>query len=116
VNVGSELGIRPVSGLAVYASTKAAVIHLTKALAKDFNASKVRVNCICPGPVDTPMLNRSIARTKNPRREMQETITSTLLGRLAKPSEIAKAIEFMLSPDAGYMTGSVVVVDGGATI
>ena len=90
----------------MYATSKAANIQLTKYLAKNY-APDVRVNAICPGMTETNLFtNRDFSRFKD----------VNLLGRMADPMEIAKVAVFLLSEDSSFMTGSVVVVDGGETI
>lgn len=90
----------------MYATSKAANIQLTKYLAKNY-APDVRVNAICPGMTETNLFtNRDFSRFKD----------VNLLGRMADPMEIAKVAVFLLSDDSSFMTGSVVVVDGGETI
>lgn len=90
----------------MYATSKAALIQLTRYLAKNY-APYVRVNAICPGITETNLFtNRDFSRFKD----------TNLLGRMADPVEIAKVAAFLLSDDSSYMTGSIVVVDGGETI
>lgn len=90
----------------MYATSKSALIQLTRYLAK-FYAPDVRVNCICPGVTETNLFtNKDFSRFDG----------SNLLGRMAKPEEIANVICFMASEDASFMTGSIIVVDGGETI
>jgi NAD(P)-dependent dehydrogenase (short-subunit alcohol dehydrogenase family) len=115
VNVASELGLVGASNIAAYCASKGGVIQLTKAMAIDHASENIRINCICPGPIDTPLLNRIMASSSDPVEERQITAAKTLLNRLGKPQEIARVIGFLSSEDASYMTGSVVVVDGGLT-
>jgi len=91
------------------------VIQLTRALAVDHATDRIRVNCVCPGPVDTPLLRRSIAQAPNPEAKLRQEVDSTLLGRLGTPEEIASLIRFLVSDEASFMTGSIVVADGGVT-
>lgn len=115
VNVASELGLVGASNIAAYCASKGGVIQLTKAMAIDHASENIRINCICPGPIDTPLLDRIMASTADPAEERKVTAAKTLLNRLGKPQEIARVIGFLSSEDASYMTGSVVVVDGGLT-
>lgn len=90
----------------MYATSKSALIQFTQYLAK-FYAPNVRVNCLCPGITETNLFtNRDFSRFEN----------CNLLGRMAKPEEIAKVALFLVSDDASFMTGSVVVADGGETL
>jgi len=115
VNIASELGLVGAPRSAMYGATKGAVVQLTRALAVDHAADQIRVNCVCPGPVDTPLLRGSIARAADPQAKLRAEIASTLLGRLGRPEEIASVIRFLLSDEASFVTGSIVVADGGVT-
>ena len=96
-------------------SAKGAVIQLTRALAVDHAVDQIRGNCVCPGPVDTPLQRGAVARATDPAAKMRDQIDSTLLGRLGRPEEIASVIHFLVSDEASFMTGSIVVADGGVT-
>ena len=78
-------------------------------------STSIRVNCVCPGPVDTPLLRGAVARAADPEAKMRAEMDSTLLGRLGRPEEIASLIHFLVSDEASFMTGSIVVADGGVT-
>lgn len=115
VNVASELGIVGGSEIAAYCASKGGVVQLTKAMAVDHASDNIRVNCVCPGPVDTPLLQNIIAAASDPAAEELRIVSKTLLGRLARPGEIAGAILFLASDESSYMTGSIMAVDGGWT-
>jgi len=115
VNIASELGLVGSPRSAMYGATKGAVVQLTRALAVDHAADHIRVNCVCPGPVDTPLLRGSVARAPDPEAKLRAEMSSTLLGRLGRPEEIASLIRFLVSDEASFMTGSIVVADGGVT-
>jgi meso-butanediol dehydrogenase / (S,S)-butanediol dehydrogenase / diacetyl reductase len=115
VNIASELGLVGSPRSAMYGATKGAVVQLTRALAVDHAPDHIRVNCVCPGPVDTPLLRRSVSRAPDPEAKLRAEMSSTLLGRLGRPEEIASVIRFLLSDDASFVTGSIVVADGGVT-
>jgi NAD(P)-dependent dehydrogenase (short-subunit alcohol dehydrogenase family) len=115
VNVASELGLVAGAEIAAYCASKGGVVQLTKAMAVDYAADHIRVNCICPGPVDTPLLDRIIRNSADPAGERQNTIEKTLMKRLGRPEEMANVILFLASEDSSYMTGSIIVVDGGLT-
>jgi NAD(P)-dependent dehydrogenase (short-subunit alcohol dehydrogenase family) len=115
VNVASELGLVGGSEIAAYCASKGGVVQLTKAMAIDHAAEGIRVNCVCPGPVATPLLEATISGSSNPKEERRNILNKTLLKRLGRPDEIANVILFVASDEASYMTGSIVVVDGGCT-
>ena len=115
VNVASELGLVGSPRSAMYGATKGAVVQLTRALAVDHAPERIRVNCVCPGPVDTPLLRRAVARAADPEAKLRTEMSSTLLGRLGRPEEIASVIRFLASDEASFLTGSIVVADGGVT-
>ena len=111
VNVASQLAIAPTGARAAYVSSKAGVIALTRSLAVEW-APRVRVNAVAPGVTRTPMID-AIERDAATRRSFEARIP---LGRFAGPEEIASAIVFLASPLASYITGHILVVDGGYTI
>jgi NAD(P)-dependent dehydrogenase (short-subunit alcohol dehydrogenase family) len=115
VNVSSQYGLVGSLSSPAYCASKAAVIGLTKAMAIDHAADAIRVNCVCPGPTDTPMLASTAGTPELAERERVRTQSRNLTGRLVRPEEIAATIAFLLSDDAGSTTGSVLTVDGGWT-
>ncbi|MDX6525311.1 MAG: hypothetical protein QOI43_822 [Gaiellales bacterium] len=115
VNISSQYGLVGSLASPAYCASKAAVIGLTRAMAIDHAGDGIRVNCVCPGPTDTPMLASTAGTPELAARERARTLHRTLVGRLTRPEEVAATIAFLLSDDAGSMTGSVVTVDGGWT-
>lgn len=110
-SVGAKVAIRE---LAVYCASKAAVVGLTQGMAVEF-APHVRVNALCPGGVDTPMAAEHFTHFPSREAALEVLAGAQLQKRYADPVELAKAIVFMLSPDASFMTGASVSVDGGWT-
>lgn len=108
VNTGSFVGLTGVPGGAAYATSKAAVVHLTRLGAIELSPRGITVNCVCPGTIRTPAVT---GIPDNPEIPFAESRTP--LGRLGEPEEIAAAFHFLASPDASYLTGAVVSVDGG---
>lgn len=115
VNVASELGLVGGSQIAAYSASKGGVVQLTKSMAIDHALDGIRVNCVCPGPVATPLLEAIIESSCDPEQERSSIVEKTLLKRVGRPEEIASVIMFLASNESSYMTGSVVVVDGGCT-
>ena len=115
VNVASELGLVGGSEIAAYTASKGGVVQLTKAMAIDHASDGIRVNCIAPGPVSTPLLEGIIKSASNAEQERQSIVSKTLLKRLPRPEEVAHVIVFVASDEASYMTGAIVSVDGGWT-
>ena len=111
VNISSISALRP-RGLTTYTTSKAAVIGLTRAMAVDHGADNIRVNCICPGPMYTPMV---YARGMSEAARTQRAKAS-VLKREGTGWDIGHAVKFLLSDHARYITGQVLVVDGGVTL
>jgi len=111
INVASINGLSPAPMQGVYSITKAAVIHMTKTFAKELGAAKVRVNCVCPGLVETKFAQMLI---DSPEMH-QWFIDRTPMARHAQPEEIAGAVVYLASDSASYTTGAVITVDGGNT-
>ena len=109
VNIASDAGRVGSSGETVYAGAKGGLIAFTKSLAREVARYKINVNCVCPGPTDTPML---ATRSEKLREAFLKAIP---FRRFAKPEEIADAVVFFASPQSDYVTGQVMSVSGGLT-
>jgi NAD(P)-dependent dehydrogenase (short-subunit alcohol dehydrogenase family) len=114
VNIASIEGIEGTEGGSGYNASKGGVVLLTKNMAIDYGRKGIRVNCVCPGLVDTPM-TRSIFDVDGMREHWRSFEQAHALGRAARPEEIAAAICFLSSDDASFVSGSALVVDGGLT-
>jgi NAD(P)-dependent dehydrogenase (short-subunit alcohol dehydrogenase family) len=99
-----------------YAASKAAVQGFTRALAIDHVKQGIRVNCVCPGTVDTPSLGDRIKAFADPAKARQDFTDRQPMGRLATPEEIAEAFVFLASDESSFMTGQAVYVDGGMSL
>lgn len=113
VMVSSDAGLQGNVGCSVYSATKGAVVSFCKSLALELAPHGVRVNCVCPGDVKTPLLSRQMAA--NPDETEESLRQQYPLYRLAEPSEVGEVIVFLLSQAASYMTATAVPVDGGLT-
>lgn len=112
VNCASVAGIVAMADIPAYVASKHGVVGLTKAAALEFATRKIRVNAVCPGAIETPMLERFM-RGSNDAREM--LVASEPIGRTGKPAEIASAALWLCSPGASFVTGHALAVDGGWT-
>ena len=102
-------------GEAVYAGAKAAIIAFSKALAREHARDHIRVNVICPGLVETPLLEE-MHREEFPHKVLTAVSSAIPLKRVGQPSDIAPAVVFLASGAAGYVTGQILSVNGGLTM
>jgi 2-hydroxycyclohexanecarboxyl-CoA dehydrogenase len=113
VSISSDAGRVGSSGEAVYSGAKGGVIAFSKTLAREMARHGITVNCVCPGPTDTPMLQE--LATHNPK--LHDALKRAVpMGRLGKPADIAAAVAFLASDDASYITGQALSVSGGLTM
>ncbi len=110
VNISSDAGRVGSMGETVYAGAKGGIIAFTKSLAREMARNQIKVNCVCPGPTDTPLF------AGQPEKMQQALIRAIPLRRVAQPSEIADAVLFFASPRSNYVTGQVLSVSGGLTM
>jgi NAD(P)-dependent dehydrogenase (short-subunit alcohol dehydrogenase family) len=115
VNVASEAGLVAVPGQVAYNVTKAGLIMLTRSIAIDHAADGIRAVSVCPGTTRTPLVDAAIAAAADPAAHERNLAERRPLGRLGTVEEIAAAIVYAASPEAGFMTGSELVIDGGYT-
>jgi NAD(P)-dependent dehydrogenase (short-subunit alcohol dehydrogenase family) len=111
----SELGTVGAAEAVAYCASKGAVINMTRAVAIDCAPHGIRVNCFCPGPIDTPMLSTWFEHGKDPNELRERQMRPILLKRLGTPEEMAEVAVFLASDSSSYMTGSILIADGGCT-
>lgn len=116
VNITSTVAIKGVINRAAYSATKGAILSLSRSMAAEYIGEGVRVNCVCPGTVESDSFKRRVAASPDPEQAMKDFVARQPMGRLGRPEELAEAILFAASPDVTFMTGANIVVDGGMTI
>ncbi|HCK13541.1 TPA: short-chain dehydrogenase [Candidatus Poribacteria bacterium] len=110
INTSSTAGISGGGGYSVYSASKAGIILLTQCMALDFAEQNIRVNAVCPGPTATSMI---LASTEDKQRTLNRWADELPIGRAGQPEDIAKAVAYLASEDAEFVTGTAFVVDGG---
>jgi NAD(P)-dependent dehydrogenase (short-subunit alcohol dehydrogenase family) len=113
INVASDRGLFGTVNRAAYAASKAGVVQLSKAMAVDHASLGIRVNCICPGHIETPLLNEGLSMLGDLSQAQRAASDETLLKRMGTPEEVANVAAFLASEASSYMTGAIVLVDGG---
>ena len=121
VNVSSIGGLFAAKNSAVYGTTKAALLGLTRSLARDYGREGIRVNTLCPGWVDTPMVEGALQMLARARGVSMDAARALLvennpINRMADPDEIARCVEFLATDASSFVTGTVLVADGGQSI
>jgi NAD(P)-dependent dehydrogenase (short-subunit alcohol dehydrogenase family) len=113
VNMSSIVAFTAVVDRAAYGASKGAVLALTKAMAADHVKDNIRVNCVCPGTIDTPWVGRMVQNYPDPAEARQKMVNRQPIGRLGTAEEIAEAVLYLAAPSSGFTTGSAMIVDGG---
>jgi 2-keto-3-deoxy-L-fuconate dehydrogenase len=116
VNLASIGGIVGVRDRYAYCMSKFAVVGLTKSMALDLAEYKVRVNCICPGRVETPFVQERLKEYPDPKKAYEEMAGTQILKRMGRPEEIAAAALYLASDEASFVTGSALIIDGGFSV
>lgn len=115
VNLSSYVGLVGFRGASAYAASKAAIINLTRSMALDHAREGVRVNTVCPGSVDTEMIHAAWEKFGDVKEARRLWSEKHPMGRIAQPEEVARAVLFLASNDASFITGTALAVDGGLT-
>ncbi len=113
INSASTLSYRVADERAAYVASKGAILQLTRSLAMDYSKNNIRANCLVIGPIDTPLLSQSMADSGDAQGVMDWLLDASLLGRLGDPAEVAKVALFLCTPEASFIVGGPIVVDGG---
>lgn len=113
INLASIGGVVGVRDRLAYCTTKFAVVGLTKSMALDHALDGIRVNCICPGRVETPWIKQRLKEYPDPQKAYQEMAATQAVGRMAQPEEIAAAALYLASDEAAFITGAAFLIDGG---
>jgi NAD(P)-dependent dehydrogenase (short-subunit alcohol dehydrogenase family) len=113
VNVASYFGLVGGMGVVAYCASKGALVQLTRAMALDHAGDGVRVNCVCPGSVETPMIE--VAWEAHGEGAPEAWAAKHPLGRVAQSDEVEQAILYLASPESSFVTGTALVIDGGIT-
>lgn len=115
LNTGSISSVVGIPGQGAYAASKGAVIQITRQMAIEYAADGIRVNAVCPGTVDTPLLRRAAAEMGDASAFLQSLSDAHPIGRIAAPEEIAQFFLFLASDHARFFTGAILMIDGGFT-
>jgi 2-keto-3-deoxy-L-fuconate dehydrogenase len=113
INMASIGGVVGIRDRLAYCATKFAVVGITKSMALDHARQGIRVNCICPGRVETPFVSARLKEYPDPQKAYEEMSSSQALGRMARPEEIASAALYLASDEAAFVTGTAFLIDGG---
>lgn len=116
VVVGSVQSMTAIGNSAAYVTAKHGLLGLVRAMALDYAAKGIRVNCVCPGAIDTPMLRWAANLDPNPQKVIETCDRMHAMGRIGKPEEVARAIAYLASSWASFVTGAALLVDGGMLV
>jgi NAD(P)-dependent dehydrogenase (short-subunit alcohol dehydrogenase family) len=113
INIGSGWSLKGGPRAASYCAAKGGVVNLTRAMAIDHGKHQIRVNCVCPGDIDTPMLHSECAQLGENEQSFMSEAANRPLARVGMPEDVANAVLFLASAMSSWMTGAALVVDGG---
>ncbi|MEK4059835.1 MULTISPECIES: SDR family NAD(P)-dependent oxidoreductase [Paenibacillus] len=115
LNIASEAGLKGLEKRAAYCAAKSAIIGLTKAMSVDYSKNGIMINCLCPGTIETEMVEKLIMTSNNPKITKQAMINRRSTPYLGTAEEVSRAALFLVDPLNKYITGTILAVDGGAT-
>jgi len=113
INMASIGGVVGIRDRLAYCATKFAVVGITKSMALDHAKQGIRVNCICPGRVETPFVSARLKEYPDPQKAYDEMASTQAVGRMGRPEEIAAAALYLASGEAAFVTGTAFLIDGG---
>jgi 2-keto-3-deoxy-L-fuconate dehydrogenase len=113
INIASVGGVVGIRDRVAYCTSKFAVVGLTKCMALDHALDGIRINCICPGRVETPFVAKRLAEYPDPEQARRDMTASQAVGRMGRPEEIAAAALYLASDESSFVTGSALMIDGG---
>jgi len=113
INIASNLGLQGLDTFSTYSASKGGIIALTKCMAIEYASYGIRVNCVCPGSIRTPLQDTVLKKYSNPQEILERASRKIPLGRIGTPEDIAYAVLFLASSNASYATGALLVIDGG---
>jgi len=115
INNSSDAGLIGNRICPAYCASKGGVTVMTKAMALDYARHNIRVNCVNPAIIDTPMLDREVVRARNRKKYLKKCSEEQPIGRIGRPEEVARAVLFLASEESSFVTGAALSVDGGTT-
>ena len=115
VNNSSDAGLVGNRACAAYCASKGGVTIMTKAMALDYAKDNIRVNCVNPGVIDTPMVAREVEMAPDREKYVEQMNADHPIGRIGTPEEVAKAVLFLVSDESSFVTGAALSIDGGLT-
>lgn len=114
VNIASGAGLQPRANFSAYCASKAGLVLFTKSIAMDLSADKIRVNAVCPGIVDTPLVQRNLSLHADREAAIERYVSRNLMRRFGTADEVADAVLFLSSGESTFVTGSALSLDGGS--
>jgi NAD(P)-dependent dehydrogenase (short-subunit alcohol dehydrogenase family) len=115
VNMSSALGLVGDPTMPAYGATKGGILAMTKSMAQAHGRQNIRVNCICPGDVETPLVKEYFDQQPDPAKARRQVASHYALGRIGRPEEIAQVAVFLASDESSFLTGTAIIADGGLT-